>query len=131
MSEALIAETLAAYIPRNRIDQVDNDIAELRGDVHNMNTHISGNSNNIAHLDHNIIKVEERLNKKLNEILLALSRHNEPKPPTVMVENPPPNPLTDGDPIVVPEQTKEPTVEAQVPQEVPVNGSTNHWGPST
>ncbi|KAF8330014.1 uncharacterized protein EI90DRAFT_3124801 [Cantharellus anzutake] len=141
MSEALIAETLAAYIPRhasrppspthslasemaqilrNRINQVDNDITELRGDVHNMKTQISGNSNNIAHLDRNITKVEERLNKKLNKILLTLSRHDKPKPCMEMVGNPPPNPATDGDPIVISEQMKEPTVEAQTPQEVPV-----------
>ncbi|KAF8325060.1 uncharacterized protein EI90DRAFT_3129128 [Cantharellus anzutake] len=36
------------------------------------------------------------------------------------VENPPPNPSTNGDPIVISEQMKEPTVEVQAPQEVPV-----------
>ncbi|KAF8314322.1 uncharacterized protein EI90DRAFT_3136131 [Cantharellus anzutake] len=41
-------------------------------------------------------------------------------PTAVTVENPPPNPSTDGDPTVVSEKTKEPTVEAQAPQEVPV-----------
>ncbi|KAF8330384.1 uncharacterized protein EI90DRAFT_3124431 [Cantharellus anzutake] len=93
---------------------------DMTGNVRNMNTQISGNSNNIACLDRNIIKVEERLNEKLNEILLTLSRRDEPKPPAVTVENPPPNPSTNGDPIVVSEQTKEPTVEVQAPQEVPV-----------